>query len=221
MREKCNIEKSWRRRTTDKNIDVSNIRIETERLILRPFMEADLDDFFTYASVPGVGEMAGWLHHESVETSRRILRLFIDGKEVFAIFHKADQKVIGSLGLHKSWANDDDEYRTLKVKEIGYVLAKDYWGQGLMPEAVSAVIDYGFKTLDLEAFTCGHFLENVQSRRVIEKCGFEFVKQSKFYARQLGQEIEDMKYILVQKVWLSNPSTTHQGLDVSGKKMVL
>ena len=185
-------------------IDVSNIVIDTERLILRAFTESDLQDFYNYASVPSVGEMAGWPHHESIEISKRILRSFIDEKEVFAVYHKTDQKVIGSLGLHKSWANDD-AYKDLKVKEIGYVLSKAYWGQGLMPEAVSAVIKYGFNTLGLDAFTCSHFSENRQSRRVIEKCGFMFVKQSEFYAKQLQRSFEDMKYILLRKAQETSP----------------
>ncbi len=48
--------------------DVTNLRIETERLILREWKLSDLDDFFEYASVPNVGVRAGWAHHESRET---------------------------------------------------------------------------------------------------------------------------------------------------------
>ncbi|MDR1328170.1 MAG: GNAT family N-acetyltransferase [Oscillospiraceae bacterium] len=180
----------------DIKTDVSGVNLETERLTLRPFAESDLSDFYAYASVPGVGEMAGWPHHESIATSERILRSFIDEKEVFAVYHKADRKVIGSLGLHRSWANEDEAYKALRVKEIGYVLAKEYWGQGLIPEAVSAVLEYGFDTLGAEAFTCGHFLENDQSRRVIEKCRFKFVKRSEYYSQQMRRSFEDMKYIL-------------------------
>ena len=172
--------------------------LETDRLILRAWKPDDLDDFFAYASVEGVGEMAGWPHHENIGTSEIILRSFIEEREVFAVYHKADRKVIGSLGLHTSWANEDDRYKDLKVKEIGYVLSKDYWGQGLVPEAVKAVMDYCFAKLGVEAFTCGHFKENNQSRRVIEKCGFEFVKESDFYAKQLDKSFEDMKYILIR-----------------------
>ena len=179
-------------------INVTEINIETDRLTLRSWRESDLDDLFAYASVPGVGEMAGWLHHENIDTSKQILRSFIDKKEVFVFYHKTDRRVIGSLGLHRSWANEDDRYKDLKVKEIGYILSKEYWGQGLVPEAVNAVMDYCFAKLGVEAFTCGHFKENNQSRRVIEKCGFKFVKESEFYAKQLDKSFEDMKYILIR-----------------------
>ena len=176
-------------------IDVSTIHLETGRLMLRSFTEADLADFYAYASVPGVGEMAGWPHHDSLGTSRRILQLFIEGKDVLALYHKQDRKVIGSLGLHKSWANEEERFQNLRIKEIGYVLAKDYWGQGLMPEAVRALMDYGFQELGVQAFTCGHFLTNNQSRRVIEKCGFTWVRQGEYYSRQMQQTFSDLKYI--------------------------
>ena len=181
-------------------IDTSQIVIETERLILRAFTESDLTDFYAYASVPGVGEMAGWPHHQSIETSKNILRSFIEEKEVFAVFHKAENKVIGSLGVHAPppWLSKDERYKHLNAYKIGYVLAKDFWGQGLMPEAVKAVIDYGFNTLGIDAFTCEHFTENSQSRRVIEKIGFEFVMKGEYHAKLLDKTFDEMRYILIR-----------------------
>ena len=178
--------------------DVTNVRLETDRLILRAFSESDLDDFYAYASVPGVGEMAGWSHHKSKDTSKVVLRSFLEGKEVFALYHKNDGKVIGSLGIHKLKANDEEEYKDLKIKSIGYVLSKDYWGQGLMPEAIKAVIEYGFDILNLDAFICGHFSDNIQSKRVIEKCGFSFTKRSISHMNQLERDIETLNYILLK-----------------------
>lgn len=180
----------------DITIDITNTKLESERLILRPWLESDLNDFYEYASVDGVGEMAGWKHHESLDVSKKILQSFISEKNVFAILYKGNNKVIGSLGLHNSWANNELEYRDLKIKEIGYVLSKDYWGRGLTPEAVKVVINFCFKECGLEAVTIGHFSTNNQSKRVIEKCGFEFVKNSEYYAKQLQKTFDDKKYIL-------------------------
>lgn len=181
----------------DVPIDVTAFTLETDRLILRALAGSDLGDFFAYASVPGVGERAGWKHHESVEESKEILKSLADSREVLAIVHKADRKMIGTLGLHRSWANDAEDYRDLKVKDIGYVLSQSYWGQGLMPEAVGAVIRHCFDTLTLDALTCCHFLENDRSRRVIEKSGFRFVRKSTFVSGSLGKTFEDMQYILM------------------------
>ena len=156
-------------------VDATNIRIETPRLILRPWKESDLQDFYEYASVDGVGEMAGWNHHQSVEETQRILGLFISGKKTFALELKENGKVIGSLGLEP---RDEDAGlpEELQGREIGYVLSRDYWGRGLMPEAVKAVIDYCFKELSFDYLTCGHFDRNDRSRRVVEKSGFRFLK---------------------------------------------
>lgn len=180
-------------------IDITGITLETSRLILRPWQNSDLQDFYDYASEEGVGEMAGWKHHQSIDVSREILQSFILEKEVFAIVLKENNKAIGSLGLHKSWANEDKNYAHLKTKEIGYVLSKAYWGKGLMPEAVKAIIRFCFDKCELDAVTIGHFTSNIQSKRVIEKCGFHFVKQGEFYAKQLDVTFDDLKYIMMNE----------------------
>ena len=163
------------------SIDITNICIETSRLILRPWNIEDLPDFYEYSSVPGVGEMAGWCHHKSLEESKTILGLFIQGKKTLALELKENGKVIGSLGLEEMRPDPLEGDRL--GREIGYVLSKEYWGRGLMPEAVQAVIRYCFEILHLDYLTCGHFLQNSQSRRVIEKCGFTYVGESEFETR--------------------------------------
>ena len=67
------------------NIDISGVTLKTERLILRPWRNSDLDDFYAYASVDGVGQMAGWNPHESKEDIRKILDMFIDNKKCFRL----------------------------------------------------------------------------------------------------------------------------------------
>ena len=164
------------------SIDVTNIRIETERLVLRPWSMSDLPDFYEYASVPGVGEMAGWVHHKSMEESKQILDMFIREKKTFALELKENGQVIGSLGLEE-FEPDDPHGENYFGREIGYVLSKAYWGRGLMPEAVQAVIPFCFETLGYDYLTCSHFQRNPQSQRVIEKTGFQFLKESTFETR--------------------------------------
>ena len=148
--------------------------IETERLVLRPFKWDDLDDFFAYASVEGVGEMAGWPHHENKDKSKEILTRFIDEDKTFALVLKETGRVVGSLGVEFYGAEDKlTEFDGYKGREIGYVLAKDQWGKGLMAEAVSAVINHLFDEKGLDFLTCGYYDFNNQSKRVQEKCGFK------------------------------------------------
>ena len=182
-------------------IDVTGVRIETPRLILRPWELTDLQDLYEYASVPGVGEMAGWNHHSNVAESEMILDVFIAQKKTLAVVLKENNKVIGSLGIEKI-KNVDEIPNNLEGRELGYVLSKDYWGEGLMTEAVKAVMDYCFKVLRYDYLTCAHFIQNDRSRRVIEKAGFQFLKEVKTEIRY--GSVEDTKLYICftsQKGW--------------------
>lgn len=175
-------------------VDVTSIRIETERLILRAWRESDLEDFYEYAKVDGVGQMAGWLPHKSIEESKMVLDSFIEGKKTFALELKESGKVIGSLGLEIRDADlgiPDD----LMGREIGYAIGKNYWGRGLTPEAVKAVIAYCFNELEFDWLTCGHFIRNPQSRRVVEKCGFQYVCDV-IHTTRFGTEEPTKLYVL-------------------------
>lgn len=162
-------------------IDITNVVLKTSRLTLRPWQEHDLQDLYAYARVDGVGQIAGWMPHKDVEESRAILQMFIDEKKTFAL--EFEGKVIGSLGIEKYSETHFHELADARGREIGYVLAKDCWGQGLMTEAVRAVIGYLFDTVGLDFITVGHFAYNDRSRRVIEKCGFTYVKTTTYQTR--------------------------------------
>ena len=147
--------------------------IETPRLRLRPWRMEDLQDFYDYAKNPDVGPWAGWKPHESIEESKEILSRWVAGKEdgfELALELKEAGKVIGSIGV----MCDGHRPETESCKSIGYVLGKDYWGRGLMTEAVNAVMDYAFRVMKLRLLTITHFTINQRSKRVIEKCGFVY-----------------------------------------------
>lgn len=163
-------------------VDISSIILTTKHLILRPFQKEDLEDFYEYASISGVGEMAGWTHHKSLEESKNILDIFISEKRTFALVDKNCHKVIGSLGLERYDENVFKEFEWQRGLELGYVLSKKYWGKGLMKEAVIKVIEYLFLQEGLDFITCAHFVTNLQSKRVIEKCGFHFYKNGIYEA---------------------------------------
>ena len=162
----------------NKPIDISRVALKTKRLTLRPWRLSDLQDFYEYASVDGVGQMAGWNPHQNIEESKKILEMFIRDKKTLALEYQG--KVIGSIGIEEYEEENYPELDSLQGREIGYVLSKAYWGNGLMPEAVRAVVSYLFDTVELDFILVGHFEWNMQSRRVIEKCGFEKVKTTKY-----------------------------------------
>ena len=122
-----------------------------------------------------------------------ILGSFIKHKKTFALEYKG--KVIGSLGIEEYSEENYPELDTLLGREIGYVLSKPYWGQGLMPEAVKAVINWLFSEEKLDFIIVGHFDRNTQSKRVVEKCGFQYIKTTKFETRYDTVE-NSLEYIL-------------------------
>ena len=158
----------------NKQIDITGIALKTQRLILRPWKESDLEDFYEYAKVDGVGQMAGWLPHSSMEESKMILNRFIEGKKTFAI--ELAGKVIGSVGVEQYNEANFPELQEKQGRAIGYVLSKDYWGRGIMPEAVQAVIQWLFKEAGLDFVLISHYEWHHQSQRVIQKCGGEPIK---------------------------------------------
>ena len=177
------------------NVDLTGVVLETDRLILREWNEADLADLFEYAKVDGVGQMAGWNPHTSIQESKTILEMFIKEKKTFALELKENHKVIGSLGIETLSLSLSDEYENLVGREIGYVLSKDYWGKGLMPEAVNRVIKFCFEKENYDYLMCSHSVINSQSKRVIEKSGFRFIKENTRITRN-GDEHISLYYVL-------------------------
>ena len=181
-------------------IDISNVVLRTDRLVLRPWRQSDLEDFYAYASVDGVGQMAGWKPHASREESQAILNRFIEGKKTFALEYQ--EKVIGSLGIEQYNESRFPELKDKQCRILGFVLSKDYWGQGLMPEAVREVIRYLFETVGLDVILCAHFLSNKRSARVQEKCGFRHYAYGTFETK-FGTTEEDVTNILTKADWLA------------------
>ena len=181
-------------------IDISGVTLHTPRLILRPWRQTDLEDLYTYASVPEVGPMAGWKPHESREETQNILDLFIAEKKTFALEYQG--RVIGSLGIEKYYEAMHPELDNQRCRELGFVLAKDCWGLGLMPEAVNEAVRWLFEEAGLDVILCGHFLWNRQSERVQEKCGFRYCGRM---TRNTGRNIAETLAvrILTREDWLS------------------
>ena len=146
--------------------------IFTDRLILRPWSISDSSDLYEYAQSELVGPNAGWKPHKSEEESKEIINMFISNDDSYAIVLKEKNKVIGGIGLHNRKPDVSLEY--LEQREIGYVLNPKYWGNGYVPEAVRALVKYGFEKMNLDLIWCGHYDFNNNSKRVNEKCGFKY-----------------------------------------------
>ena len=146
--------------------------LKTDRLILRPWATGDAPALFRAASDPEVGPRAGWDPHHSVEESARIIREVLAMPETYAIVIKGAAEVdepVGAVGLKFGAASD--LARDASEAELGYWIARPLWGRGYVPEACRALLAHAFGDLRLKVVWAGHYADNAQSRRVLEKLG--------------------------------------------------
>ena len=145
--------------------------IETPRLLLRPWCETDAPALYHYASDPRVGPAAGWCVHASVEESRACIRSALSGAETYALVPRGETEPVGSAGIKLLPECSNAAMRETDA-ELGYWIGVPYWGRGLVPEAVRALLRRCFTELGRERVFCGYYDGNEKSRRVQEKCGF-------------------------------------------------
>jgi ribosomal-protein-alanine N-acetyltransferase len=144
--------------------------LRTERLVLREFRATDLDDIQAYAGDREVTRFLDW-GPNTPEQTREFLAGAIAGQAAwprfefgFALDHLPSGRMIGSASLRLV----DAPNRTV---EVGYCLNRDFWGQGLMPEAARALAQAAFGRLGLHRLVATCDARNVGSSRVMEKLG--------------------------------------------------
>ncbi len=146
--------------------------ISTRRLLLRPFRSEDAEDMYTnWASDPEVTRFLTWMPHRSAQVSRMLLDNWVPRYEDGGFFNwamewKETGRVIGNISVVRL----EEETESA---DIGYCLSKAFWGRGLMPEALRAVMDYLFDTVELRRITACHDVNNPKSGRVMEKAGMK------------------------------------------------
>ena len=147
-------------------------RLETHRLILRRYRIEDAEDMFNnWASDPEVTKFLTWPTHSNVEVTRMLLNNWISryddgGYFNWAIEWKETGSVIGNIAVVK--LNEQTE-----AADMGYCMSRAFWGRGIMPEALRAVIDYLFDTVGMSRIAACHDVNNPKSGRVMEKAGMK------------------------------------------------
>ena len=147
--------------------------LETERLLLRKMRLEDAEAMFAYASDPEVTRYVLWDTHRSIEDSESFLRQATAGYARgdfggWGIVLKDDGAFVGTCGVDVGYAPEHAR------AELGYVLSREHWGRGLMPEAVRAVIRFGFDRMGLNRMEARCIAENTASARVMEKAGMTY-----------------------------------------------
>jgi len=130
----------------------------------------DAEAMFAYASDPEVTRYVLWETHGSVKDSENFLRFANDGYERgdfggWGLVLKATGAFVGTCGIEADYVPGHSR------GELGYVLSREHWGRGLMPEAVRRVIRFCFEQMDLNRVEARCIAENTASARVMEKAG--------------------------------------------------
>ena len=148
------------------------ISIETERLILRPWLASDAESLYTLACDPEVGPRAGWPAHANMEESALILATVLAAPDNYAVVLRETGEVIGCVGFNEG--NAANMPLAKDELELGYWIGKPYWGHGYATEAARALIKRGFDELELSCIRAAYYDGNDQSGRVLEKLGFRY-----------------------------------------------
>ena len=145
-------------------------KLETSRLILRPFTPGDGDAMFrNWANDPQVTRYLTWQPHESVQVSRELAARWAEGAArpdfyQWAIVPKERNEPIGSISVvHVN--------EPLASAELGYCIGKRWWGQGLTAEALRAVLEYLIRDVGFQKVSAMHDIHNPNSGRVMRKAG--------------------------------------------------
>ncbi len=153
--------------------------IETERLILREFLTSDDEAFFEMDSNPEVHKYLGNNPINTIEQARvviaSILKQYEDnGIGRWAVIEKDSGNFIGWSGL-KYITEYENNY--IHFYDVGYRLMPKFWNNGYTTESAKAVIEYGFSQLKLKEIIGTANVENVKSRKALEKCGLKFIEK--------------------------------------------
>lgn len=172
------------------------LTLETQRLILRPFTMNDAQAMFdTWASDPEVTKYLTWNPHESVETSQKIMRLWIEQYQKperinFAMVRKDSGKLIGGIDVVGYLDG---------TPVIGYAMSRAHWGKGYMTEACRSLLTLLF-AIGHEQVRIDAQVENIASNKVIQKCGGQFLRTEADERPLKGDTVLVNRYIVRRPV---------------------
>lgn len=174
--------------------------LETHRLLMRDFVEADWQAVFTYQSDPLYLRYSYWTHRTQKDVCE-FVQIFIGQQKEqprtkfqLAIILKAENQLIGNCGIR---VNDPE----MREANIGYELNTQYWGQGYATEAAQAILKFGFEELRMHRIWSWCVVQNVASVRVLEKIGMR--REGHLQEKELikGRWYDNFLYAMLDHEW--------------------
>jgi RimJ/RimL family protein N-acetyltransferase len=170
--------------------------LETERLVLRAPRLADANAVALLLNDRRVADNLSRVPHpySRADAEEFVTRVNQPGGEVAFLITRRDDRIIGACGIAKLDGVNP---------EIGYWLGVPYWRQGHATEAVRALIDHAFADLGLETLQAGARVSNPASRRVLEKCGFQWTGVVLTRIRAIASAAPVDRFRLDRGLWAS------------------
>lgn len=150
--------------------------IETERIILRPYSEADFEDYFAYIMEPELQHMLGLNGVTDRNSAYAAFQWLMEKREFLAIIEREQSRAIGHICLHPPYEKiaADPVFAGKRGISLSFALAKEYRKKGLMTEALTALIEHIFLTNKADFIDCEYTSFNTASEAVQRKLGFEY-----------------------------------------------
>ncbi len=201
-------------------------------ITLRPWTITDLETLVKYANNRNIAKNLtdGFPYPYTIEDGKTFLGIVSKDNPVKVFAIDKDGEAIGSIGVFPQ----TDIHR--KNAEMGYWLAEPYWGQGIMVQAIGLIVDYAFKTFDINRIFARPFGTNKASQRVLEKSGFILeatfnsalfksgeYKDEFIYALRKGEQNNMMHLLSESASWLATSEfVTPDGMisKATGKSII-
>jgi ribosomal-protein-alanine N-acetyltransferase len=172
-------------------------RLETTRLILRGLTEEDIPFLLDHFGKDEINRYDSDENVTTLEEAADVYRKYVAPRpHLFrlGLVMKATKDLIGTLGFYEI---DRRNKRAIVAADLG----KEYWGKGLMSEALRALIRFGFREMGLNRIEASIDPRNVRSLRLVERCGFrkEGVFRQRYYYK--GAFHDDVIYSLLKEEW--------------------
>lgn len=179
------------------------MQVESERLILRDFVDEDWSAVLAYQSDPRYLRVYG-LSGRSREEVQAFVRLFLAQQEErpryqyqLAVTLKDSNRLIGNCGIRK-------EAPDSQVANIGYELSPDYWGNGYASEAIGRLVAFGFGQLGLRRVWAKTTADNHASRRLLEKLGLRLEGRMRSHEYIAGKWVDRLIYGMLADEWFTS-----------------
>lgn len=181
--------------------NIGTIEITTQRLLLRAIKESDYQDMYQYTVKEEVAKYVSWSPHKSIEDTKALCKMWAEE------YNKTDRynwaivlngKVIGNIEAGK--IIDESAF-------LGWQLDNDYWNQGIVTEAATAIRDFLFGEVGVNGIYASYIAENIGSGRVMQKIGMKEITHREYCTalrKECKEEIDGLPvafYRLTKEEW--------------------